>query len=143
MNAALALLAVAAAPSLWRSSSPVHPPQIAFPHQARVASLTSPSGAGNNADMSFQAYLDAVEDKTGRTPEQIVELAHQRGFVQGCKVGPVIAWLKEDFGLGHGHAQAMAHVICKGVAISDKHVGSTGSHRDDRSVLRLEGKDRA
>jgi len=26
--------------------------------------------------MSFQAYLDAIEDKTGLTPRQLVELAH-------------------------------------------------------------------
>ena len=30
--------------------------------------------------MSFQAYLDAVEDKTGLTPRQLVEIAHAKGF---------------------------------------------------------------
>lgn len=30
--------------------------------------------------MSFQAYLDTIEDKTGLTPRQLVELAGQKGF---------------------------------------------------------------
>ena len=30
--------------------------------------------------MSFQAYLDAVERKTGKTPQQLVDEAHARGY---------------------------------------------------------------
>lgn len=30
--------------------------------------------------MSFQAYLDAVEHKTGLTPRQLVEIAKNRGY---------------------------------------------------------------
>lgn len=30
--------------------------------------------------MSFQAYLDAVETKTGLTPRQIIDLAAAQGF---------------------------------------------------------------
>lgn len=29
--------------------------------------------------MSFQAYLDAIEDKTGRTPRALVDEARARG----------------------------------------------------------------
>jgi len=90
--------------------------------------------------MSFQAYLDAAETKTGLTPRQIVDLARERGFEgEGTKQGPIVAWLKEDLGLGHGHATALAHVIRKGPTISDKHVGSAGSHRDESTELWLDG----
>jgi Domain of unknown function (DUF4287) len=89
--------------------------------------------------MSFQAYLDAAEQKTGRTPQELVELATARGFGPGSKAGPILAWLAEDFGLGRGHGTALVHVITKGPAISDKHVGTTGSHRDESAVLRLDG----
>lgn len=49
-------------------------------------------------------------------------------------------WLKTDFGIGRGHAMAIVHVIKNGPAIGDKHVGSTGSHRDESNVLRLDRK---
>jgi hypothetical protein len=29
--------------------------------------------------VSFQAYLDNIEDKTGLTPREFIALAHQRG----------------------------------------------------------------
>ena len=90
--------------------------------------------------MSFQAYLDAVEIKTGLTPRQIVELAKKRGFdAPGVKAGQILDWLKADYNLGRGHGMAMVHVIQKGSAISAKHVGSTGSHRDETEVLWLDG----
>ena len=88
--------------------------------------------------MSYQAYLDTVETKTGKTPAEIVELARAQGFELGGKGGPVVAWLKREFGIGHGHAQAMAQAISKGATINDKHVGTTGSHRDESTKLRLD-----
>ena len=45
--------------------------------------------------MSFQAYLDAVEDKTGLTPRRLVGLAHERGFDATTKAGPILEWLKD------------------------------------------------
>lgn len=30
--------------------------------------------------MSFQAYLDTIEDKTGLTPRQLLEIAKSRGY---------------------------------------------------------------
>lgn len=44
-----------------------------------------------------------------------------------------------DYGVG-GHAMAMVHVITKGSKISDKHVGSGGTHRDDSDELWIDGK---
>lgn len=90
--------------------------------------------------MSFQAYLDAVEEKTGKTPEEFVAMARERGYDSSTKAGEIVAWLKEDFGLGHGHAMAMVHVIKNGAEIGDKHVGTTGTHRDESNTLRLDGK---
>jgi Domain of unknown function (DUF4287)/Domain of unknown function (DUF5655) len=58
--------------------------------------------------MSFQAYLDNIKAKTGKTPEDFIALAHKKGLV---KPGEIIAWLKSDFDLGHGHAMAIVHVI--------------------------------
>jgi hypothetical protein len=91
--------------------------------------------------MSFQAYLDAVEDKTGLTPRQLVEQAETRGFGPGTKATPILEWLKEDYGLGRGHGMAIVHVITKGPQISEKHVGTTGTHRDESVTLWLDGKD--
>lgn len=91
--------------------------------------------------MSFQAYLDAIEDKTGLTPRQLVEIAKSRGFDGAdVKAGEILAWLKADYGLGRGHGMALVHVIKKGPQIDAKHVGSTGSHRDDSDTLWLDGK---
>ena len=90
--------------------------------------------------MSFQAYLDNIEDKTGKTPNDFVVLAKEKGFTPDTKTGEIVAWLKQDFSLGHGHAMAMSHVIKKGPIISEKHVGTDGVHRDESITLRLDGK---
>ncbi|WP_062526909.1 DUF4287 domain-containing protein [Demequina rhizosphaerae] len=91
--------------------------------------------------MSFQAYLDAVETKTGLTPRRLVELAAERGFGPGTKATPIVEWLKDDYGLGRGHAMAMVHVITKGDRIPGTHVGSGGTHADASDRLWLDGKD--
>jgi len=91
--------------------------------------------------MSFQAYLDNIEEKTGKTPNDFIALAKAKGFGADTKAGEIITWLKEDFKLGHGHAMAMSHVIRKGAYIGDKHIGISGSHRDDSDTLKLDGKD--
>lgn len=89
--------------------------------------------------MSFQAYLDNIEAKTGKTPDEFIALAKQKGFGHNTKAGEIISWLKEDFDLGHGHAMAMVHVIKNGPKIGDKNVNSGGSHSDDSDALRLDG----
>lgn len=89
--------------------------------------------------MSFQAYLDAAEKKTGHTPQELVDQAHARGFGSETKAGEILTWLADDHGLGRGHGMALVHVIKNGAGISDKHVGSSGAHRDEADVLRLDG----
>lgn len=90
--------------------------------------------------MSFQAYLDAVETKTGLTPRQLIDLAHDKGFDENTKATPIVEWLAADYGLGRGHAMAIVHVITKGPQISDKHVDSGGTHSDPSNMLWLDGK---
>ena len=89
--------------------------------------------------MSFQAYLDTIEKKTGKTPNELLNLAKEKGFTADTKAGEVIDWLKEDYGLGRGHAMAFFHVLKNGATISDNHVSSGGTHADDGNELRLDG----
>lgn len=63
--------------------------------------------------MSFQAYLDNIQTKTGKSPQELKNLATEKDFLEngnlksGVKAGQIIEWLKEDFELGHGHAMAI------------------------------------
>ena len=91
--------------------------------------------------MSFQAYLDNIETKTGKTPNEFIALASAKGFGADTKSGEIVTWLKADFGLGHGHAMALVHVIKHGAQISDNHVDSGGTHSDATNMLKLDGKD--
>jgi len=91
--------------------------------------------------VSFQAYLDTIEDKTGLTPRQLLEIAETKGLAgPDVRAGEILEWLKADYGLGRGHGMALVHVIKNGDTIDPKHVGSTGSHRDDSDTLWLDGK---
>ena len=91
--------------------------------------------------MSFQAYLDAIEVKTGKTPRVLVDEAKARGYdAPDVKATTIVDWLKEEYGLGRGHAMALIYVIKHGPKIDSKHVGSTGTHRDGSDTLWLDGK---
>jgi len=58
--------------------------------------------------MSFQAYLDNILIKTGKTPEQLRDLAVVAGVFQpDMKAGTLVQWLKSEFDLGHGHSMAV------------------------------------
>jgi hypothetical protein len=62
--------------------------------------------------MSYQAYINAVEAKTGKSIADLRKLAKQRGLLDdGIKASAVVAWLKSTFGLGHGHAMAAYDAI--------------------------------
>ncbi len=64
----------------------------------------------------------------------------KRGYGPDTKAAEIVEWFKSDFGVGRGHAMAMVHVIKNGPGIGDKHVGTTGTHRDESNTLRLDGK---
>jgi hypothetical protein len=58
--------------------------------------------------VSFQAYIDNIEAKTGKTPADFRAIAAEKGLLNSdVKAGHIVAWLKEDFGLGHGHSMAI------------------------------------
>ncbi|GLS86873.1 hypothetical protein GCM10010873_18470 [Cypionkella aquatica] len=67
--------------------------------------------------MSFQAYLDNIQAKTGKTPTDFKALALAKGFATadglapGVKATQITDWLKADFGLGHGHAMAIVALL--------------------------------
>jgi hypothetical protein len=81
--------------------------------------------------MSFQAYIDNIQAKTGKGPDDFRKLAAQKGFVEsgqikpGVKASEIVKWLKADFALGHGHAMAI-YALLKGVKRED----SGGSRGD-------------
>ena len=63
--------------------------------------------------MSFQAYIDNIKAKTGKTPADFKKMAEEKGFlkngelVKSVKATEITNWLKEEFELGHGHAMAI------------------------------------
>lgn len=58
--------------------------------------------------MTFQAYLDNIHKQTAKTPNDFYALAKEKGLVgPGLTAGRLVTWLKDDFGLGHGHAMAI------------------------------------
>jgi hypothetical protein len=85
--------------------------------------------------MSFQAYLDKVEEITGKAPKEFVAEAKKKNLTEHKEI---IAWLKTDYGLGTGHARAIAHVVMQGPEFTVKQ--TTGPHRDESGTLNLEGK---
>lgn len=85
--------------------------------------------------MSFQAYLDNIEEKTGKTPKQFIAEAKKKKLTESKDI---IAWLKKDYGLGLGHARALDYVIRKGPNFELKH--TIGTHRDASGTLKLGGK---
>lgn len=90
--------------------------------------------------MSFQAYLDNIEEKTGVTPVQFIEKARAKGYDKSTKAGEILTWLADEYGLGRGHGMALVHIIKNGAQISDKHVNSGKTHSDPSSTLDLDGK---
>ena len=63
--------------------------------------------------MSFQAYIENIKAKTGKSPDDFKKLAEAKGFLKNgqllktVKATEITNWLKEEFELGHGHAMAI------------------------------------
>jgi len=58
--------------------------------------------------MSFQAYLDNIRARTGKSPEDLKALAVKAGvFRADMKASELVAWLKKDFDLGHGYSMSI------------------------------------
>jgi Domain of unknown function (DUF4287) len=75
--------------------------------------------------MSFQAYIDNIQAKTGLFPADFKALAIEKGFIvdgvipKTIKATDITNWLKEEFELGHGHAMAIFATL-KGKSGNDK-----------------------
>lgn len=65
--------------------------------------------------MTFKAYIDNIKIKTGKSPADFMALAKKKGFVKDGKVvakhGEVLDWIKSEFALGHGHANAIVFYL--------------------------------
>lgn len=58
--------------------------------------------------MTFQAYIDNIKAKTGKTPEQFKAAAEKAGVYRpDMKATELIDFLAKEFGLGHGHSMAI------------------------------------
>jgi hypothetical protein len=75
--------------------------------------------------MSFQAYLDNAEKQTGITPRGFLDLAAGKKLTRH---GELVAWLKTEHGLGHGHATAIARLVTKGPEFVAAHHGAGEIH---------------
>jgi Domain of unknown function (DUF4287) len=58
--------------------------------------------------MSFKAYMQNVQAKSGKTAEDFYRIATEKGFIVDGKIvashKQLLEWLKSDIGLGHIHA---------------------------------------
>jgi len=67
------------------------------------------------------AYLESIETKTGKNLQAFIVLAKEKGYDSPeTKPGVIMAWLKEEFDLGYGHAMALTHAIKNGGKSDDK-----------------------
>lgn len=67
--------------------------------------------------MSFQAYLTNIEAKTGKSPADFRDYAAAKDWLADgtlrpeVKAGAIVADLKREFALGHGHAMAIVALL--------------------------------
>jgi hypothetical protein len=58
--------------------------------------------------MSFQAYIDNIKAKTGKSPEDFKAQLEKEGLLNPeMKATDLVKWLKDKFELGHGHSMAI------------------------------------
>lgn len=56
----------------------------------------------------MEAYLATIKAKTGKTPDDFKALAKEKGL---STYKDLMIWLKGEIGLGHGHANLIAHLV--------------------------------
>jgi hypothetical protein len=87
--------------------------------------------------MSFQAYLKAIKEKTGKDADDFRALAEEKSLTGSKpKAAEIVAWLKADFGLGRGHAMAIYALLKNATAPHptladrvDKHFSASKAQR--------------
>lgn len=58
--------------------------------------------------MTFEAYINNIHTKTGKTPNDFFKEAVRQGVLRSdTKTMEFVNWLKTSSGLGHGHAMAV------------------------------------
>ncbi len=71
--------------------------------------------------MTFKAYMDNIQAKTGKTQEDFWKLAIKNRFVKQGKIvakhAELLAWLKSEIGLGHVHANFV--ILCLRLRAND------------------------
>lgn len=67
--------------------------------------------------MTFQAYIDNVKAKTGKTPDDFRRLAEKKGLLKpDVKATQITGWLQAEFDLGLGHARAIYATLKRHIA---------------------------
>ena len=67
--------------------------------------------------INVEAYFATIKKKTGKTVDDFKKIAVSKGYFEKgalkptIKAAEVIAWLKKDFDLGHGHSLAIYHAL--------------------------------
>ena len=62
--------------------------------------------------MSFQAYIDNIKTKTGKTPEDFKkQLQKEKLLNPDLKSADLVNNLKTNFDLGHGHSMTISAVF--------------------------------
>ncbi len=58
--------------------------------------------------MTFKAYMENIEAKSGKSHDEVYKTASEKGFIVDGKIvathKQLLEWLKSDIGLGHVHA---------------------------------------
>jgi uncharacterized protein DUF4287 len=91
-----------------------------------------------------QSYLTTIETKTGLTPRQILERLDDAGLGgPATKAGDIVAWLKSEYGLGHGHAITMAQVSRHRESVDVRNAETTPPPPGSIGRLWLDGKEHA
>jgi hypothetical protein len=58
--------------------------------------------------MSFQAYIDNIKTKTGKSPEDFKKQMQREGLLRPeLKATELVNWLRKEYDLGHGHSMAI------------------------------------
>ncbi len=59
----------------------------------------------------FKAYMESIQKKTNKKPEDFWSLANELGFIKEGRIvvkhSEMLKWLKTDMGLGHVQANFM------------------------------------
>ncbi len=87
--------------------------------------------------MNFQAYIDNIKAKTGKTPSDFHAEAKKAGLLgDSYKASALVAWLKTGFGLAQGHAMAIVKSFKDNGWIDAKPAGAKKVPSPTRSARR-------